>query len=144
MDSKLLAQQLNGTEYPCRISKDVENQAKASGLAIVFGASDDLMEFRGAIYDEIGAYDGTTAYVDAKGLLPDREQIEEDDELQDYFARKPNAVAIEQLWCAEPGYSWTYKTIIPHETFEIVEDGEPYCRGIVFALTDVPAQEQPA
>lgn len=32
---------------------------------------------------------------------------------------------------------WTYETDIPHETFVIYNDGEPYCRGIVFSVDDV-------
>lgn len=144
MNAKELAAQLNGLQYPVRIPKTLTDAAKAAGLVIVYGASDDLMEFEGAIYDEIGCYDGGTAYVDAKGLLPDRDSIEDDDELKDYFARQPNAQPIEALWCQEGEYSWTYKTDIPHETFEVMEDGEPpYCRGIVFALSDL-AEKQAA
>jgi hypothetical protein len=30
------------------------------------------------------------------------------------------------------GYYWQYKTDWPHKTFEITEDGEPWCKGIVF------------
>lgn len=26
---------------------------------------------------------------------------------------------------------------IPHETFDIFEDGEPFCRGIVFSVNDL-------
>lgn len=141
MDAKTLAAQLNGIERRVNISVKVQAEAAAAGLVIVYGASDDLMEFRGAVTDELGAYDGTTAYVDTKGLLPERDQIDDDDELKDYFSREPHAVPIQQLWCAEEGYSWTYRTDIPHETFEIVEDGEPYCRGIVFALADAKAAE---
>ena len=48
------------------------------------------------------------------------------------------ARTIEALFAKEPGYTWIYKTDIPHETFEIVEDGEPYCRGIVFNIGDIP------
>lgn len=139
MDAKTLAAQLNGIEYPCRDIRDLVKQARDAGLVIVFGLSDDLMEFRGAIDDELGADDGTTAYVDNQGLLPERNQIEDDDELPYYFARQHHAVAIHQLWCKEGDYSWTYQTTIPHETFEIVEDGGPYCRGIVFALADAKA-----
>ena len=51
MTAAKLAEQLNGIEYPASISRDLEAQAKAAGLVIVFGASDDLMEFRGAIHD---------------------------------------------------------------------------------------------
>ncbi|HEX7906795.1 MAG TPA: hypothetical protein VF534_01700 [Paraburkholderia sp.] len=137
MNAKELAGLLNNRTYPLRIPKDITEAAKAFGLVIVYGASDDLMEFEGAIYDELGANDGTTAYVDSKGLLPSRESIDDDGVLKDYFAREPHAKPIEALWASEGDYSWTFKTDIPHETFEIVEDGEPYCRGIVFALADV-------
>lgn len=137
MNAKELAAQLNSIQYPVRIPKTLTDAAKADGLVIVYGASDDLMEFEGAIYGEVGVYDGGTAFVDAKGLLPDRDSIEDDDDLKDYFARQPNAKPIEAQW-SEGAYSWMYKTEIPHETFEVLEDGEPpYCRGIVFALADV-------
>lgn len=137
MNAKELAAQLTGREYPAYISKEIAQAAKAHGLVIVYGQSDDLMEFEGAINDEIGANDGTTAYVDSKGLLPLRDSIEDDDELKDYFAREPHAKSIEALWCKEGDYSWTFNTAIRHETFEIVEDGDTYCRGIVFALADL-------
>jgi len=45
--------------------------------------------------------------------------------------------AVDALWAKEDGYSWTYRTDIPHATFEIVEDGEPYCRGIVIDVADL-------
>lgn len=57
--------------------------------------------------------------------------------LAEYVQRQKSAKSIEALWCKEDGYSWTYKTEIPHATFEVVEDEEPYCRGIVFALADL-------
>lgn len=137
-----LAAMLNGREYGRSIVTKEESQlAKAAGLVIVHGASDDLMEFRGAIYDEVGYYNGGTARVDAKGLLPDRFSIEDDSELEGYFARLPHAKSIDAIWAAEAGYSWTYRTTIPHATFEIVEDGEPYCRGIVFKLADAGTPE---
>jgi hypothetical protein len=142
MNAKELAAQLNGTQYPLYISTELSKMAKENGLVIVYGASDDLMEFDGAICDEIGANDGTTVYVDSKGLLPNRDSIEDDDELKDYFAREPHAKAIEALWCKEGEYSFTYRTTIPHETFEVLEDGcPPYCRGIVFALADVTEKQ---
>lgn len=140
-----LAASLTGATYEnfisCRgtelLTKEMTAEAKKHGLVIVFGASDDLMEFRGAIYGEQDAYDGTTAYIDGRGLLPERDQIEDDAELKDYFARQDKARPIEAVWNPGEGYSWKFKTDIPHVTFEITEDGEPYCRGIVFALADV-------
>ncbi|MGS3142153.1 hypothetical protein ACB274_06090 [Aeromonas sanarellii] len=133
-----LAGRLNGASYPLRISKELEAQAKVAGLVIVYGASDDLMEFAGAINDEIGVWDGGTALVDAEGLLPeDADNLDTDEERARYYYRKGRAKTIEALWAKEGDYSWTYRTEIPHETFEVVEGSGPYCRGIVFSLADL-------
>lgn len=135
-----LAARLDGSEYPLRLSKEMLAEAKAAGLVIVYGASDDLMEFDGAIYDEFGCYDGGTAFVDAQGLL-DRSQIDDDEAIADFVVRKRKARTIEAKWCCD-GFSWSYQTDIPHATFTVMEDGEPYCRGIVFAIESL-TQEQP-
>lgn len=137
MTKEDLAAQIDGREYGAELTEEESAQAKANGLVVVFGASDDLMEFRGAIYDEQGVYDGGTALIDGSGLLPEREQIEDDATLEDWVERRKTAKTIEALWAEEGDYSWTYKTSIPHATFEIVEGDDAYCRGIVFALTEV-------
>lgn len=140
MTKEELAARLTGREYGSEITKHEAIDAKAAGLVVVYGASDDLMEFEGAIYDEFGCYGGDTALVDAKGLL-DRSQIDDSDDeaIADYVARKKHACTIEAVWSDAGNSCWSYKTDIPHATFEIVEDGEVYCRGLVFALTDVKA-----
>lgn len=137
MTKEELAAQLTGLEYPTRIPGSLIVAAQSAGLVILCGASDDLMEFYGARREEIGCYDGGTAFVDADGVLPDRDCLDGDEEIAEYVQRQKSAKAIKALWCKEPGYSWTYKTDIPHATFEVVEDEEPYCRGIVFALADL-------
>lgn len=145
MNAKELAGQLTGTEYPVRISGDLLRDAKAAGLVIIYGSSDDLMELDGAIHDEVDCYEGCTIQIDQKGVLPIFELVARDqdkDELRDYFRREGSGKPIEAVW-GEDGYSWTYKTEIPHETFEVVEDGEPYCRGIVFSLADLAEQPSP-
>ncbi|WP_222946299.1 hypothetical protein [Paraburkholderia sp. UCT31] len=95
MNAKELAQQLNDCAYPCRPPKALIEQAKAAGLVIVFGYSDDVMEFRGAIDDQLDSYDGTTAYLDSKGLL----QNDCGDHRCPHFQRlKEQAVTIDALW----------------------------------------------
>lgn len=138
MNAKELAAALDGIEYPMTISADLRAAAKAVGLVIVYGHSDDLMEFDGAFEDELGCYNGGAVQVDTIGLIRAFEETAENgkDVLREYFRREGSGVVIEALWGAEPRYSWTFKTAIPHETFEVVEDGAPYCRGIVFALAD--------
>lgn len=125
-----LAARLDGHEYPFREVRNFTDEARASGLVIVHGASDDLMEFDGAIEDELDACGGGLAYLDDEGILSN--PCAEPD--CPYYAKAIKAaVKIEAVWDVD-GYSWIYRTDIPHESFDIVEDGEKYCRGIVFAM----------
>jgi hypothetical protein len=142
LTAKETAARLDQNEYRKEGSRELWAEMKASGLVAVFGASDDLMEFRGAIDEELDAYDGTTAYVTAAGML--KSECECD---CPYFKRiQEKAASIEAIWCGTDDgleFSWTYKTTIPHAKFTIIEscddDTDLYCRGIVFALADVPA-----
>lgn len=133
-----LAATLNGREYGKEITRTEEAEAKAAGLVVVFGASDDLTEFRGAINEEFGAYEGETFCVDSKGVRESwPEELVTEDWAREFFAREAlPSTAVTAAW-SEGGYSWIISTTIPNATFDIFEDGEPYCRGIVFALSDI-------
>lgn len=130
MELKQFAEMLNGRKYGYpQFTQDEIQIAKDNGFVIVYGASDDLMEFDGAIYAEVGCFDGGKVYFDKTGAC--------DEEFE-------NGKCIEALWCDdsikdELGglITWTYKTDIPHETFMIYDDGDSYCRGIVFRIDDV-------
>jgi hypothetical protein len=144
MTAKQLAEILTGREYRSETTTEERNAAANAGLVIVFGAGDDLMEFEGAINDEVGSWKGATVTVDPTGIQADWDGIDSADRrdiefMRDYFRREGGGRTIEALWAKEGDYSWTFKTDLPHETFEIVEDGAPYCRGIVFALADCVA-----
>ena len=130
---KTIADALDGIEYGEKIDPTILKNAKTFGAVIVFGASDDLVEFRGAIDGEADC-DGTgTICFNRSGEL--RSECSEDD--CPYFeAICRKASEIKAIWGAE-GYSWTYETDIPHETFEILERGIKYCRGVVFNIDDV-------
>jgi hypothetical protein len=125
-----VASMMNGREYGNEITKKEEEQLRKLGFVLVFGHSDDNVELRGTIYDEIGAWEGTTLYFDKNGLLKN----ECDDDECPYYARsKESAKTIDVIW-GEEGYSWIFKTDISHATFDILEDGEKFCRGIVFDI----------
>jgi hypothetical protein len=141
MTKEQLAALLNGRECRSEITRDEAVQAKAAGLVVVYGASDDLMEFDGAFRDEIDCYNGGDALVDANGVL-DRDQIDDNDDnaIADFVERKKSAQVIEAIWSeAGNAAAWTYKTEIPHATFDVMDEGDTYCRGIVFALADLAA-----
>lgn len=79
-----------------------------------------MCELEGAVYDEFGCYDGGTAYIDEEGRLYNQKRTEQ---AFKYITAK---------WCedGEDGFTWTYDTDIPHETFEMFDRGEKYCRGL--------------
>lgn len=115
---------------------------------VVFAASDDLMEFRGAIRDEVGALDGGQAWI-VNGSLwigPDCEDNHgrgcKHAQAADKAA-KASGHKIEAIWCQDGSpYAWQITSDVPHAVFEIVEDGDPFCRGIVFDLKDCATAPQ--
>ena len=114
---KDFAAKIGGGEYRTWEKEADISYAKENGIVIVFGASDDLMEFSGAIRAEVDCYEGTTIYFDKEGKMIS-------------YSVDPSLKYITAIWDGE--YPWTYDTNIPHESFDIVEDGEVYCRGMVF------------
>lgn len=59
MTLKDFAQMINGKNYDLPMfSKEEIAIAQENGFVIVYGMSDDLIEFEGSIYDEYGCYDG--------------------------------------------------------------------------------------
>ena len=109
MSIKEFAKKINGFEYPARELCKISNEAKEMGFVIIYGMSDDLLEMRGIIDDEIGGCDGIKTKVGTAGV-------------------KVNAV-----WCPahKPGTSWEILVDCPHEKFNIMEDGDVYCVGVV-------------
>ena len=123
MTAKDLAARLNGREYLNEITPDEELEAERNRLVAVFGYSDDCVEFAGYIDDEVGALEGRTMYIDRE-----EETVQEN----------PANNAIAAVWCGEgEEAAWTCRTEIPHETFNIYEDGELFCVGIVFSMDDL-------
>ena len=126
-DRKILASMLDNNEYGHEMTEEDIKWAKEHNLVVVFGASDDLMEFRGAIDDETGCFEGDTVLFTKKGV----EIVN-----GEYIGKN----IIEACWCEIVNgehFSWSYKTDIPHSTFVIWEDYEPYCLGIVFSVDDL-------
>jgi hypothetical protein len=126
-----VAAKMHGKEYGNEQDKELFAQAKEAGLVIVFGYSDDGAEFRGAIYDETFS---EVVYLDENGIK--QSKCDEGDACPYYQETLKDAATIKPIW-DRGGISWQYETSIPHVTFDIMEDDDIYCRGIVFALADV-------
>jgi tRNA G10 N-methylase Trm11 len=140
MNAKELAEKCNGVDINNFPTEEIEQLAKDNGLVIIYGASDDLMELCGSIDDEFGCYDGGTALIDKQGLVPDWDEISEDEEeAKKYFERKKTCKEITSIWCSGD-YDWMYKTEMPHETFVLTDDNnetKTYCQGIIFSINDL-------
>lgn len=135
MTAKEMAMRLNGREYLEEITRDEENLAKENELVVVFGYSDDNTEVYGAIREEVGTYNGGMIYLTKDGVF--EPECGESD-CPYYKAAIKDSKTIEAVWGDEKvGASWSYKTDIPHETFNIYEDGELFCVGIIFSLEDL-------
>lgn len=128
MDIYEFAKMLDGRQYGEEISLEEEEKAKELGFVVVFGYSDDNMEFRGAINDELGCFDGGEVYITNYGIF---EACECD--CKHSIKAKESAKLIKSIWNIE-GYSWIYETDIPHAIFDILKGDEKYCRGIVFDI----------
>ena len=129
-----LAEMLNGRQYRNELTEDEFQLAKDNDLVVVFGASDDLIEFRGAIYDEFGGWGGGVFTFTKDGKFPPEDDLEALNKYVPNFALN----TIESVWCDKELYcSWSYRTEIPHATFKIYEVDELYCFGIVFSVNDL-------
>lgn len=134
MKKEELAFTLNGRKRGDEIRKEEIKVAKDNGLVVVYGYSDDNLEFNGAIDDEVDAYDGTKVYITKK--------------LEIKSKPKEGRKLVEAIWCPilDPSFpmedldcSWLIKSEIPNSSFDIMDSEEEkiFCRGIVFDIKNI-------
>jgi hypothetical protein len=136
------ANRISGQEYPLSDKNLNLEYAKANNLVIAFGASDDLLEFRGAIHEEVGAYDGVLTYIINSKVIDDDDLEDDISTLRKYgfFETLPKET-VEAIWCESDEFpndlnaSWLIKVNgFESAPFDVMEDGELYCRGAVLLL----------
>jgi hypothetical protein len=139
MTAKELATLLDGREYRQEITAAEEAQAKESGLLVIFAYSDDLIQFRGLIDDEVDAYNDIELYVNPNGSIL---QVEDGfDDYSDYIRHlqenndnrlithvkiqfKKDLSGKDRIW-------QSITTDVPHETFKVTNEGELFVEGLV-------------
>lgn len=134
-----LATILNGRQYLDEITEEEEALAAQNRLVVVFGYSDDCVELRGAIMDELGGYGDVEFFVTKDGILENRCSNEYCPCHNELYT---SGYKIEGRYGAIP--AWEFVTEIPHEVFMIYEDGDEYCEGIVFSLDNLGPLPQPS
>lgn len=129
------ADRLDGEEYPLRVDFEY---AKANSLVVAFCLSDDLLEFRGAIFDELDASEGTLAYIFNGKAISEDELIQDQEVLQKYgFLSSRPSLSVEAIWEPEGGIDavWLVKVMgTESASFNVMEDGRVFCQGAVFQL----------
>lgn len=139
LTAEQFARLLDGREYTEEMSEDDNAIAAESRLFVFFGYSDDNLELRGIIYDEIGAYEGIEVCI-AKTLHTPYWGIinEEMKAIVGNFVKNLKNFIVKIDWCPEYlDCSWLITTDVPSFPFDIMEDGDLFCRGIVIAESDV-------
>ena len=128
MTKEQLAALLDGQAIELVLTDDIEALAREYNLVIIFGASDDLVELRGAIDDELTVYpygESESIYISTDGAAD--QPFYGSHEIKAFYAR-PGAEA-----------DWTYETELPHSTFRVMDDGELYSIGVVIDLNELDA-----
>jgi len=126
-----LAKKLHGREIGEEFTREDRLAAKDAGLIVVYGYSDDCVEVDGASTDELG-FDPILFH--RRGLLPYHERGC-DCKFCGYSLVAKQCKTVKGKFTNE---GWRFETDIPHATFDIMEDGSLFCRGIVFSLSDCP------
>lgn len=137
--AKKFADMLGTRTIGNEISDEEAAEAKRLGLVVVFGYSDDNTEFKGVINNEFGCYNGSEINFTKGGCSIDDERMEELEGLvhDGILKELPTLNTIHAQWCAPDLATWSYKTEIPHATFNVMEDDELFCTGIVFSISDL-------
>jgi hypothetical protein len=144
MTKEELATRLDGRECGREVADHEMGAIKAAGLVVLYGASDDLLELRGVIYDELGAYHGRTAI-----LFPYKNTVEaiDADCIRDLEEARQQVAAedsrdrgnlVHARWCAKDYEGpWFIESPLPYAPFHILHKGRRYCRGIVLDVNEL-------
>jgi len=141
---KEFAQMLHGRDCQPNLTPDERLLAEQKGFVVVYGDSDDRVEFEGAITAE--GYTNPLAKGCPAGILilsENGELLDEDSNLfTEYFRSSRNVINV--FYCCKDGLNWVFESDIPHETFLTYDGGyneeyadfdDGFARCMVFELS---------
>jgi len=141
---KEFAEMLHGRDCKPNLSQNELLLAKMRGFVVVYGDSDDRVEFEGAIREE-GHTNPLTKDSPAGVLVlsGSGELLDEDSDLYaEYININRNVITV--FYCSKGNLNWVFETDIPHETFltydggydeEFADFDDGFARCIVFELS---------
>jgi hypothetical protein len=147
--AKEVAEKLNGCNYRDEDSHFNEKELEEAGIIVLFGASDDLLEVRGAIHDEWGAPGKvmlihTPAHgwdLRGEGYIDEHEDILKYLGCYDYATKyyiEPQRDVPVPFKGGLVDASWNINAVLPPETeyylFDVLDEEDLYCKGMVIKL----------
>jgi hypothetical protein len=141
---KEFAAMLHGRDCRPNLTTDELLLTQQKGFVVVYGDSDDRVEFEGAISAE--GHTNPMVKGDPAGVLAlseDGELLDEDSELYSEYVRE-NRNVIKIFYCNRDGLNWAFESDIPHETFLTYDGGydeeyadldDGFARCMVFELS---------
>lgn len=137
MDNKTsFAKMLNGRQKNEEMSMIDNEVAENLGLVVVFGWSDDLIEFRGNVAGEYGTWKSASVWISNK--------LEITQDIDKAISWRYEKHQIDAIWCpvkdgeSEPYASWFIDCeSLNTASFDIMDGDKLYCRGIVFDYEDL-------
>jgi len=141
---KEFASMLHGRDCQPNLTENELLLAKTKGFVVVYGDSDDRVEFEGAIREE--GHTNPFAKDRSAGILALSKDGKLLDDESDLYAEyvKDNRNIINVFYCEKDGFNWAFETDIPHETFitydggyneEFVDFDDGFARCMVFELS---------
>lgn len=133
MTAKEFARKIDGKEWPFSLDADEKRIARESGIYVLVGEWDGLMELHGAERAEFE--DRVEVLFDPdNGML--LQSACEFDDCPNFLPLKDKAVKVVAYYDPLLPETWRFQTDIPHHTFMVLEDGEDdqdiHAEGIVF------------
>ena len=141
---KEFAAMLHGRDCQPNLTPDELLLAKQRGFVVVYGDSDDRVEFEGAIREEGDANPLVKDSPAAVLVLSEDGKLldDESDLYADYIKENRNVINV--FYCSKDGINWVFETEIPHETFLTYDGGydeeysdldDGFARCIVFEMS---------
>lgn len=120
---KEFALMLHGRDCQPNLSQNERLLAKQRGFVVVYGDSDDRVEFDGAIRAE--GHTNPLVKDNPAGVLALTKDGLLLDKYSDLYAEyvKENRNVISVYYCCKDGLNWVFETDIPHETFLTYDGG---------------------
>lgn len=124
-----IAEIINGRQYRDEIPEELKDHKDFKKFMICYFASDDLFETDGFNREEIGMYGGGDAHFNHGGLFLDFDELLAEEVIinSDWFLK----VSVQDADNVDGGF-YKFTSDVNNVPFFIMEDGEKYCRGLVF------------